>query len=173
MFWYMGTIWPRDKWTIHHPIDQAHWHKILPSLYLSTSLEHQNSGHYDPFLRLRCICTKDYDFNVESRGLFPASSCLTSREAYPKHVLEEHCHRASMFNHNDLSDNPNQRENRQASTCHNLQPGEFWYCGIHKQTINIKRLFSISQKCKVSGNRSSMFGSLVMCTVYTNKFIFG
>ena len=57
-------------------------------------------GPYGKFLGLRCICTKDYNFNVESRGLFLAYR----KRDYPKHILEEHFHKASLFSQDELLD---------------------------------------------------------------------
>ena len=63
-------------------------------------LSTKNGGPYGQFLRLRRICTKDYDFNMESRALFLAYR----KGGYPKHILEEHFHKGSLFNQDELLD---------------------------------------------------------------------
>ena len=54
--------------------------------------------------------------NLESRALFLAYR----KRGYSKHLLEEHFHKASLFNQDDLLDIKNQGNNRQTSVCNNL-----------------------------------------------------
>ena len=69
-------------------------------LHFSTShpRSQKGGGPYGQFLRIRRICTRDWDFNLEARALF--LSYL--RRGYPKSKLEEALHKASQFSQDDL-----------------------------------------------------------------------
>ena len=58
----------------------------------------KTGGPYGQFLRIRRICTRDWDFNLEARALFLAYQ----RRGYPKSTLEEALYKASQFSQDDL-----------------------------------------------------------------------
>ena len=55
-------------------------------------------GPYGQFLRIRRICSKDWDFNLESRALLLAYL----RRGYPRKVLEEALYKAAKFSQEEL-----------------------------------------------------------------------
>ena len=70
-------------------------------LYSSSHPRRQkDEAPYGQFLRLRRICTKDWDFNIESRNLFLAYR----KRGYPKNVLTAALQKASKYTQDDLLD---------------------------------------------------------------------
>ena len=59
---------------------------------------HKTGGPYGQFLRIRRICTKDWDFNLEARALLLAYL----RRGYPRSKLDEALHKASQFTQDQL-----------------------------------------------------------------------
>ena len=55
-------------------------------------------GPYGQFLRIRRICSRDWDFNLESRALLLAYL----RRGYPKQTLEAALYKASKFSQDEL-----------------------------------------------------------------------
>ena len=58
----------------------------------------KDEAPYGQFLRIRRICTKDWDFYIEARALFLAYV----RRGYPKPILDKALHKAQKFSQVDL-----------------------------------------------------------------------
>ena len=58
----------------------------------------KTGGPYGQFLRIRRICTRDWDFNLEARAL----SLAYLRRGYPKSTLEAALYKAAQFSQDDL-----------------------------------------------------------------------
>ena len=136
------------------PTDTRDYLLITSAHPLSTNI----GGANGQFLRLRFICTKDYDFDVESRALFLAYI----KRGYPKHVLEEHFHRASLFglcSTNDLDTKIKEKTDKQVFvTIYNLANSNLM--GI------IRNYWPIIQTSKALGR---LFSEFPMCAFRRQK----